>query len=150
MTSSQVQRIVHVKSEKPWPFNVEQTTTICRFAGREASAALLIALSGNKSSADVAPAAREAAYYEPSTYWDWHGVHPDTTRDSAHELKRQRMWEYQRGFVQDTSASASFGYPTPRQRWRSFKNLIEGDRTRGAWVKRIALAHWMTARDLIW
>jgi hypothetical protein len=50
----------------PWPFPDRCITIICGYAGREASAALCIAL-GKKTGA---LAAHQATNYEPSTYWD--------------------------------------------------------------------------------
>jgi hypothetical protein len=126
----------------PWPLPNKCTKTICLLAGREASAALCIAL-GKHPAATIA---LEAFHYEPFTYWDWHGVSPDDTY--ARDWKGQRMWEYQRGFV--VSGTQAFGYPTPRKRWETFKECVLKIDFECWWVKKIAVAHWMRMKDIEW
>jgi hypothetical protein len=81
-------------------------------------------------------AALKAIYYEPFTYWNWHGVDPDD--ESAFEQKKQLVWERERGFT--TGEGEKRGYPTPRDAWRAFRALVDGDVERRRWVKRIAVA----------
>ncbi|KAH5407362.1 hypothetical protein HBI46_188360 [Parastagonospora nodorum] len=126
------------RNPERWRLPNTITKSICLLAGREASTALRIALGGHVA----ANAAHEATYYEPFTYWDWHGVAPDDTY--AREYKRQRMWEHHGGFEVNGLAH---GYPTPRERWEAFKKNVEMDRR---WVKKIAVAHWMDIHDLDW
>lgn len=125
-----------------WRFSNKITLRICRFAGREASAALRIAL-GKRP---VARAAKHGTFYEPFTYWDWHGVAPDETYTS--ENKRQRIWERERGFK--IGSDRIYGYPSSRQRWHQFRASIEADPGSRRSVKRIAVAHWMTMDDITW
>lgn len=136
----------------PWPFPDHVTSNICRRAGREASAALYVALYKNKSDAKKnkadgrgASAALEAVYYEPFTYWDWHAIHPDD--DSAFNEKRQLLWERQRGFRHHGKKE---GYPSPKEAWIRFQGLITAYPERIPWVKKIAVAHWMTVEDVEW
>lgn len=126
---------------KPWPLPNHITKSICLLAGREASAILRTALGRHTG----ATAAHEATYYEPFTYWDWHGVLLDDTY--AREWKRQRIWEYSAGF---TVGEQVLGYPTPKERWQAFKINVETHRMRCCWVKRIAVARWMDLNDLYW
>lgn len=140
----------------PWPLPNKLTTKICLFAGREASAALCIAL-GHATDGESfkADAAREALFSEPFTYWDWRGL---PAHDSAaKEQKRQRLWEYRKGFKIEHHAWQ--GYPTARERWLMFRSRIEekeemgrvdGKLEKDLWVKRIAMAHWMGEEDLKW
>ncbi|KAI2488148.1 hypothetical protein Ptr902_02281 [Pyrenophora tritici-repentis] len=135
----------------PWPFIDEITSRICRHAGREASAALCVALYKNKaddknsSDGHGASDALQAVYYEPSTYWDWHTIHPDD--DSAFNEKRQLLWERQRGFRHH---GIKEGYPSPRQAWIRFRSLILAFPEKIPWVEKIAVAHWMTVEDVEW
>lgn len=126
----------------PWPLPNWITKSICLRAGREASAALCVALGKHTG----ATAAHEATYYEPFTYWDWHGLGPDDTY--AREWKSQRMWEHQRGFVVDETKA--YGYPTSRERWMKFRGDMEAHPWKRDWVTRIAVAHWMEMEDLYW
>jgi hypothetical protein len=126
----------------PWPLPERVTKTICLLAGREASAALHIALA-RRSGASVA---HQATYHEPFTYWDWHGIHPDDTY--ARDWKRQSFWEHQRGFVGPETQVR--GYTTSRERWEACKNELEKNSVKKSWVKKIALAHWMVLEDFIW
>jgi hypothetical protein len=126
---------------KPWPLPNHITKSICLLAGREASAILRIALGKHTG----AIAAHEATYYEPFTYWDWHGVPPNDTY--ARKWKRQRIWEYNTSFTVNDRA---FGYPTPRERWEAFKSNVGADLRRTQWVKRIAVANWMDLDDMRW
>lgn len=135
---------VFEREAAPWSLTKAITTTVCLLAGREASAALHIALALGKHT--VAPAALEPVFHVPFTYWDWHGVGPDDTK--ARDRKRQRFWEHQRGFV--VNGTTSYGYPTSRERWESFKQQIGKDKRRKKWVKKIAVASWMEAKDLTW
>jgi hypothetical protein len=130
------------REDWPWPLSEEITRTICLLAGREASAALHIAL-GKHSGAS---AAQQATYLEPFTYWDWHDIHPDDTY--ARDWKRQRVWEHQSGFM-GPGPQAS-GYPTSKDRWEAFKNDVQNNAAKRDWVKRIAVAHWMVLDDFIW
>lgn len=128
--------------QSPWRFSDEITLTICRFAGREASAALRIAL----GTRPIALAAKDGTLYEPFTYWDWHGVAPDEEYTS--EKKSQRIWERERGFK--IGSDRSYGYPSSRQRWHQFQASIEADPGSRRRVKRIAVAHWMAVEDMNW
>lgn len=83
------------RGAEPWPLPNTTTESICILAGREASAALCIALGKHSATS----AAHQATYHEPFTFWDWHGVHPDDTY--ARQWKRQRLWEHHRGFTVD-------------------------------------------------
>lgn len=130
------------REAKPWPLTNEITFAICFLAGREASAALCIALCKHTG----ASVAHEATYYEPFAFWDWHGVHPDDTY--AREWKSQRVWEYHRGFSYD--ALHMFGYPTAREIWARFKDDLNNHPAKTEWVKSIAAAHWMGTEDLLW
>ncbi|KAF1917465.1 hypothetical protein BDU57DRAFT_528088 [Ampelomyces quisqualis] len=132
----------HERETGSWPLPNWITKSICLRAGREASAALCIALGKHTG----ASAAHEATYHEPFTYWDWHGLGPDDTY--AREWKRQRMWEHQRGFVVD--GTKIYGYPTSRERWRKFKEDLDAHPWKKQWVKMIAVAHWMEMEDLYW
>lgn len=131
----------------PWPFPNALTLEICRHAGREASAALYVALYKNQSNGQAASAALEAVYHEPFTYWDWHSVHPDG--EEASKEKRQLLWERQRGF-RKSDHDKKEGYPSPREAWERFQNVIHLNPGRIPWVKRIAVAQWMTVRDVEW
>jgi hypothetical protein len=104
-----------------WPtsFPDKITTAICLYAGREASAALRIALSNNKG----ASAACEAPFWEPFTYCDWHSLPPHN--DTTKKQKRQRMWEYRKGFK--VPGGDWMGYPTATERWDMFKSRIEAE-----------------------
>jgi hypothetical protein len=97
-------------------------------------------------STDAASAALQATYYEPFTYWDWHGVHSND--ESAFEQKRQLVWERERGFT--ASGGEKRGYPSPREEWQQFRGLVEMYKARRNWVKRIAVARWMTVADMNW
>ncbi|KAF2846390.1 hypothetical protein T440DRAFT_521760 [Plenodomus tracheiphilus IPT5] len=130
----------------PWPFSNGVTESICLHAGREASAALFVAIGPWANGGIVA---RKAVYCEPFTYWDWHGVHPDERFARTRGSKRQQTWERQRGFRQG-SHNVEFGYPSPRARWQAFKTSIAMHPQRCLWVQRIAVAHWMNADDMDW
>jgi hypothetical protein len=134
------------REARPWPLPNHVTESICLLAGREASVALYISL-GRHTGASVA---HKAAYHEPFTYWDWHGVEPDDTY--AREWKKQRIWEHQRGFVVNgTRGTWPYGYPSPRKRWQAFKREVEDHLLeRRYWVKSIAVAHWMDSDELNW
>ncbi|KAH8704584.1 hypothetical protein GQ44DRAFT_777949 [Phaeosphaeriaceae sp. PMI808] len=107
----------HVSSvTHPWPLSSQITRSIAYLAGREASISLYIAL-GRKESAS---AALEAAYSEPFTYWDWHG------------LPERNV------FAKDF------------MRWDMFMTRIAEKPERVEWVTRIAVAHWMEMSDLRW
>jgi hypothetical protein len=129
------------RNPERWRLPNTITKSICLLAGRESSASLCIALGWHVA----ANAAHEATYYEPFTYWDWHGVAPDDTY--VRESKRQRMWEHHGGFEVNGLAH---GYPTPRERWRAFMEKVENGVIDPRWVKRIAVAHWMSIHDLDW
>jgi hypothetical protein len=141
MARPQIAKVYECGAE-PWALPNDATEVICLLAGREASAALCIALGKHRG----ASAAQKASFNEPFTYWDWHGVSPDDTY--AQEEKRQRFWEHQRGFI--VNGTESYGYPTSRERWQRFVKNIEDDPKKGQWVKRIAVAHWMLPEDLNW
>jgi hypothetical protein len=130
------------REARPWPLPNHVTESICLLAGREASVALYISL-GRHTGASVA---HKAAYHEPFTYWDWHGVEPDDTY--AREWKKQRIWEHQRGFVVD--GRWPHGYPSPRDRWQRFTREVEDHQEKCYWVKSIAVAHWMDIDELKW
>jgi len=122
-----------------WPIPDEITFTICHYAGREASAALRIAL-GNTNGAS---AALEALFWEPLTYWDWHAL--PRHHDTAKKLKRQRMWEHRKGFK--PVSGPWVGNPTSAERWEMFKQRVEEKEewsgTVDVWVKRIAIGYFM-------
>jgi hypothetical protein len=125
-----------------WPLPEKITKTICLLAEREASAALCVALGKHNG----ASAAHQATYHESFTFWDWHGVGPDDTH--ARNWKRQRIWEYRRGFV--VSGTQASGYRTSRERWQTFKRDVRENGAKQRWVKKIAVAHWMDFEDLMW
>lgn len=145
VTNSKITRAYEREAE-PWPLTTSITKKICLHAGREASAALRIALAYDKNARSRASAAHEAVFYEPFTYWDWHGVGADDT--DARDRKRQRFWEHQRGFM--VNGTTPFGYPTSRGRWRSFQKQVEQNSLSRKWVKKIALANWMETDDFSW
>jgi hypothetical protein len=126
----------------PWPLPEICTKTICLLAGREASAALCVAL-GKHPAANIA---LEVFHYEPFTYWDWHGIDPDDTY--PRDWKGQRMWEHQRGFL--GPGTQTVGYLTPMERWQMFKEFGKRCGCKYWWVKKIAVAHWMNMKDLEW
>ncbi|KAH7076152.1 hypothetical protein FB567DRAFT_596772 [Paraphoma chrysanthemicola] len=132
------------RESQPWVLPNKLTKLICLCAGREASAALCIALSIGKHNG--ASAARQATFFEPFNYWDWHGIAPDD--DCAREVKKQRFWEYERGFM--VNGTIPYGYPTSEERWKAFTSILEKHPERRHWVKRIAIAHWMTTKHLTW
>ncbi|KAF2030753.1 hypothetical protein EK21DRAFT_64688, partial [Setomelanomma holmii] len=133
------------RESQPWPLPNSITKLVCLSAGREASAAWCIALAAVKHSGSSA--ANEATFYEPFTYWDWHGLAPDD--DCARRLKRQRLWEHQREFdVNDTNNA--YEYPTSRERWEASKKQVFNTPETNRWVNRIAVAHWMTIQDVTW
>lgn len=111
------------------------TKSICLRAGQEVSASLCVALGKHTA----ASAAHEASYYQPFTYWDWHGLGPDDTY--ARDWKSRRMWDHQHGFVVDRTKT--YRYPTSRERLRKFRVDLEKHPKEKEWVKRIAVAHWL-------
>ncbi|KAH9866601.1 hypothetical protein J1614_008293 [Plenodomus biglobosus] len=135
-----------VRESGSWPFPNTITENICRYAGREGSAALFSAIGPWNNGG---PVARKAIYYEPFTYWDWHGVPLDERFTNSRGFKRQLMWERQRGYRRE-DCDGDFGYPSPRARWQAFRTSIAIDPERRFWVKRIAVAHWMDEDDLNW
>ena len=138
----------HIKHRHPghWPLSEDVTTRICRYAGRQASAVLYIALYKNRVGGKDANAALRAVYYEPFTYWDWHGV--DAEDESASKHKKQLVWERQRGFT--AAKGEKGGYPYPQEAWQRFRHLIDNHAERRHWVAKIAVAHWMNIEDLTW
>jgi hypothetical protein len=136
-----------VRREGPWPLADELTTPICEFAGREASAALCIAL-GKRTGAS---AAHQAMYFEPFSYWDWHGA--EDTAERHFETKRHRIWEHQRGF--DVNGEwEPHEYPGSEEVWRRFKEEVEEGSEEGSikgkWAQYIAIADWMDLSDIYW
>ena len=85
-------------------------------------------------------AASVATYFEPFTYWDWHGVSPDDGSQGT-----QLVWR-------DCKAAtgAPRGCPSPREAWRRFRAEVDRDPQRKGWVERIAVASWITVEDLQW
>ncbi|KAI8942062.1 hypothetical protein NX059_000162 [Plenodomus lindquistii] len=130
----------------PWSLPSAITESICRYAGRQSSAALYIAIGPHEKGGVVA---RKAIYYEPFTYWDWQGVHADEPFTGARGLKRQLLWERQRGY-RSKGHNGESGYPSPRDRWQAFKTRVAEHKQRCLWVKRIAVAHWMDEKDMDW
>ncbi|KAF2277904.1 uncharacterized protein EI97DRAFT_441193 [Westerdykella ornata] len=114
---------------------------IFNFAGREAVFAYDIATGGQERHK---PYVKNNAFYEPFTYWDWHGT--DSTYQEDDKRKRRLFWDRERGYR--TNAGQWSSYPSPSRRWKMFRERINDD-TRGC-VKRIALARWMTREDLKW
>ena len=126
----------------PWPIPDEITTPICQLAGREASAALCIAL-GRRAGAS---AAHQAMYFEPFSHWDWHGA---GLAEEHFDTKRHRMWEHQRGFKHN-GQPVPHEYPGSEEVWRRFKEKVEEGSVKGKWVKYIAMADWMETSDKHW
>ncbi|KAJ4294151.1 hypothetical protein N0V90_007841 [Kalmusia sp. IMI 367209] len=125
------------------------------FAGREASAAFRIAC-GKGTSPDISIVVRmaeRAMLYEPFTFSDWHGYDSagQPTNGDPHaeyEKKKKRLlWERERGFRANGAWEA---YPTPLERWHGFKSGILKNPEKGKYVRRIAVASWMSAEDLRW
>lgn len=66
---------------------------------------------------------------------------------SAFKNKKQLLWERERGFI---IRDRREGYPTPKEAWQQFQSLVNDHTERRGWVKRIAVAHWMTVGDIKW
>lgn len=133
----------------------ETKLRILIFAGREASAAFQIACPKNSVERGIA---EEALLYEPFTYWDWQEgdanirtLHNDGGYGQADlevddgKRKRRLLWERERGFAAN---GEWIEYPGPKRRWLLFQKRIKNG-NRG-FVKRIAVAWWMTVKDLEW
>lgn len=124
---------MYERAVDPWPFPNKVTNSICILAGRDANAALYIALGKHKQ----ASAAHEATFHQPFTYWDWQAVSPDDT--CARENMRHRFLEHHRRSI--TNRIQSPGYLASKERWQSFVGDIENNPQKGRWVKKIAIAH---------
>lgn len=129
---------------------------ILRFAGRQAAAAVRIACS--KSESELASIAEQAMLYEPFTYWDWQGfdaagkslerIHEQEPKDlEGGRRKKRLLWERERAFRVNGEWDE---YPTPRERFEGFKRAVEKRPENKKFVKRFAVANWMTAEDLKW
>lgn len=136
--------------------------SVLLFAGREAAAAFRIACPKGSEEREIAT---EALVYEPFTYWDWQtddakaryvreqeGLQAHTSIAAGDDRRKRRLlWERERDFweahdPEDTSNT----YPSPRQRWETFRDTIEREVYNCEYVKRIAVAPWMTAKDMEW
>ena len=49
-----------------------------------------------------------------------------------------------------TAQGGKRGFPSPREVWQRFRGTVDGDKERRRWVKRIAVAAWMTVGDVEW
>jgi hypothetical protein len=119
-----------------------------RFAGREATAAYQIA--SWKTEKDEAYT-QQNIFYEPFTYWDWYYVglwQHDSRPEDDDDRKRRLLWERERGFKANGASWSS--YPSPEKRWMAFQRRIKKDKMAKSYVKRIALADWMSLEDLKW
>ncbi|KAF2270207.1 hypothetical protein CC78DRAFT_611865 [Lojkania enalia] len=122
---------------------------------REAAAAYKIA-SGSKEEARQAHV-EENAYAEPFTYWDWHGLSKKESAGSQEcfsfwegdgDLKKRRLlWERERGCK---ARGKWHGYPSEKERWNAFRAAIDATPANQAYVKSIAVSHWMTLDDIKW
>lgn len=105
--------------------------------------------SGGYSMVEVA---EQGMLYEPSTYWHWHGYDADGKPLEGRHLheggrKKRLIWERERAFWAN---GEKHGDLTPRERWEGFKSFVERKRESGRFVKRIAVANWMTRGDMEW
>jgi len=80
----------------------------------------------------------EFELYEPFTYEDWEGL---TRKDWQNRENSRKTWNYR------YSKGDRYNRPGAR-RWQTFKNRINPNN--GHWVRRIAMAHWMTIEDFVW
>lgn len=126
---------------------------ILLYAGREAAASFHVASLRKVRNGCVVGVAEQAMLYEPFGYWDWHGYDAkgkplDGSRDVREGARKKRLlWERERAF---TTGGQKHGNLTPRERWEGFKRLVEKDHRSGKFVKRIAVANWMTREDMKW
>ncbi|KAF2107166.1 hypothetical protein BDV96DRAFT_606747 [Lophiotrema nucula] len=88
------------------------------------------------------PLVERQLYYEPFTYWDWHGLTKDEWENEGGRSKRRLIWEHRKG--------SKLAYPSGRWRWQAFKTALGEDSRRKKSVKRIAVSRWMTEEDLTW
>jgi hypothetical protein len=104
-------------------------------------------LTGGRKYPESVRVTQECIFYEPFSYWDWHGVLPDDV--SAFEERKQLLCERRgRGFT--TGDGRRFGSKTPREAWRDFQGRVDSDPAKSQWVKKIAVASWMTVDDMDW
>ncbi|KAL5398712.1 hypothetical protein PMIN02_001240 [Paraphaeosphaeria minitans] len=133
---------------------------ILLYAGRESAASFHVVAPRGKLTAgmrngdiDMVDVAEQAMLYEPFTYWDWHGYDAEgKSQDGSRHLheggrKKRLLWERERAF---RSNGEKHGDLTPRARWEGFKRFVERSGRNGWFVKRIAVANWMTRGDMEW
>jgi hypothetical protein len=80
----------------------------------------------------------EFELYEPFTYEDWEGL---TRKNWQNGENGRKTWNYR------YSKGDRYNWLGAR-RWQTFKNRINP--SNGHWVRRIAMAHWMTIEDFVW
>ena len=133
---------------------------ILLLAGREAAASFRIAAGKEETHPKEIGIAEQAILYEPFTYWDWQeedasfraaqsreGGSVDSEVVEDQKRKRRLLWERERAFRADRHW---YEYPDPQERWDAFKWSLERKPRNRKYVKRIAVASWMTAADLKW
>lgn len=80
----------------------------------------------------------EFKLYKPFTYEDWEGL---TRKDWQNGENGRKTWNYR------YSKGDRYNW-LGACRWQTFKNRINPNN--GHWVRRIAMAHWMTIEDFVW
>ncbi|KAJ4355812.1 uncharacterized protein N0V89_003833 [Didymosphaeria variabile] len=147
---------------KPVDHNIR--LRILLYAGRQTSASLLIA----------SEVAEQGMLYEPFTYWDWHGydsegsplngkgAFPGARNLQERKRKRRVLWEREKAFkvilteekegekVGRKGNECWEGGLSPRLRWEGFKRFVEKKWKHGSYVKKIAVANWMSREDMEW
>ncbi|KAL1605204.1 hypothetical protein SLS60_004748 [Paraconiothyrium brasiliense] len=170
----------HSGSIRAKPIDHNIRLRILLYAGRQTSASLLIACgksappTQSSNSYSIIEVAVQGMLYEPFTYWDWHGHDsegnpldgkwevPETRNLQESKRKRRVLWEKERAFKViskgEKEGEKAFrkgnewwdGGLSPRQRWEGFKKCVEKKREHGRFVKRIAVANWMSKEDMEW
>lgn len=152
----------HAKGVKPKPASDNVRLKILLYAGREASAAVRVACSRYEST--LARVAEQAMLYEPFTYFDWCSfdegignpldeseensiISLEREKADVEKRKRRLLWERERAFKANGQWDK---YPSPKERWEGFKRMIEERPSNAKFVKKIALANWMTRQDMQW
>ena len=151
-----VERFQSEPTIQPEPCYDDVRFQILRFAGRQAAAAVRIACS--RSETELASVAEQAMLYEPFTYWDWHGYDElGRSLKSSDEKKskdvqgarrkRRLLWERERAFRVNGEWDE---YPNPRKRFEGFKSALVRKPDNKKFVKKFAVASWMTEQDFNW
>ncbi|ORY11890.1 hypothetical protein BCR34DRAFT_651868 [Clohesyomyces aquaticus] len=100
--------------------------------------------------ADISDSVKEAALYEPFTYWDWHGLTEDEWEHRVDERKRQSYRDRKKPhYAPHEDDEPEPCYPLGKERWESFKRKVQKSKDRW-YVRRIAVSRWMTLGDLDW